>query len=358
MKQAIEGFRIHRRNRHERGDASAESTRSVESRIRRIETYFRCRQCWFDISLLTHDDIAGFLHYSGYENLAHSYASNILADLRAIVRLAMSQGRITTDPTRGFRVCGKRPSEGRKLISLQDFVHILFTVPTEFWMMLLLIRCCGLRAREASELRMSDIDLDRRTLTVRSHRSGRLAVRPESGGPDAPPGRGSVQKCPSRVIPIAPILLPIIRWWIDTLVAQPGTGYVDPNAVFAWPDPATHGRCLSRLQTTWRAAVLSTGLSATTERGRIEITINALRCSFACDLLVRSTIPRHLVAYMLGQQSGSGLPGPLPLENCDAADLAAMGTQVGDCLVAASEAGDVIQLLLEHLQRHMPADAK
>ncbi len=103
-----------------------------------------------------------------YESgLSRQTVKNIWSTLSSVLRTAMDWGYITENPAHGVRFPARQPKAAVFLPTPEQVVQILKQLPEPSYTLLLLLVGTGLRVGEAIGLRRDDIDLNRKTLTVR-----------------------------------------------------------------------------------------------------------------------------------------------------------------------------------------------
>lgn len=341
MEQIIEQFRA---ERHARG-MSPGTARNLETHLGRISEYFKNKPCWTDISALSAENEETFRDELLGEGRTPTYVLAILGDLRAIKAFASRKDPIPAEAPVPVVVHDRRAEPGKQ-VSLRALVAILMHLPTQWWMAVVTMRFCGFRVAETLRVRIRDIDFDSLTMSV--------AGSPERGfeGLVGSPAHLAIR----RTVPIPPMLVPLIRWWIDNRVADRVTGTVNPDSFLCWSGGSTEG-CVSRLCAAWIRAVWASAVGGRTEQGSIQIRLSALRYSHERDLLTDPAIPAALITDILGPKQGRSDSGGTSERHFstrhldESGDALALAERVGNAIIANSEVGDIVPKLIDLLAK-------
>lgn len=143
-------------------------------------------------------DIQAWLSALSESGLSRQTVKNIWSALSSLLRTAVDWGYIKENPSHGVRFPARQPKAAIFLPTPDQLTLILHQLPEPSHLLMLLLVGTGLRVGEAMGLRGEDIDMDRRTLTVRR---------------DVWHGKVNSPKyvASERVIPLGPILLEQIR---------------------------------------------------------------------------------------------------------------------------------------------------
>jgi integrase len=138
-------------------------------------------------------DIQAWLSALSESGLSRQTVKNIWSGLSSVLRTAVDWGYIKENPAHGVRFPARQPRAAVFLPTPDQLAQVLHQLPEPSRLLLLLLVATGLRVGEAMGLRWGDIDLNRKTLTVRR---------------DVWHGRVNSPKyvASERVIPLGPIL--------------------------------------------------------------------------------------------------------------------------------------------------------
>src|SRR6266849_6002759 len=112
-------------------------------------------------------DIQAWLSALSESGLSRQTVKNILSALSSVLRSAVDWGYIKENPAHGVRLPARQPKAAVFLPTPDQVVQILQQLREPSYTLLLLLVGTGLRVGEAIGLRWDDIDLSRKTLTVR-----------------------------------------------------------------------------------------------------------------------------------------------------------------------------------------------
>jgi len=112
-------------------------------------------------------EIQAWLSALSESGLSRQTVKNIWCALASVLRTAVDWGYIETNPAHGVRLPARQPKAAVFLPTPEQVVQILQRLPEPSHTLLLLLVGTGLRVGEALGLRWEDIDLQRKTLTVR-----------------------------------------------------------------------------------------------------------------------------------------------------------------------------------------------
>jgi len=138
-------------------------------------------------------EIQAWLSALSESGLARQTVKNIWSALSSVLRTAMDWGYIKENPARGVRFPTRQPKPPVFLPTPDQLAQVILRLPEPSHLLMLLLVGTGLRVGEAMGLRGEDIDLNRKTLTVRR---------------DVWHGRVNSPKyaASERVIPLGPVL--------------------------------------------------------------------------------------------------------------------------------------------------------
>src|SRR5713101_1419179 len=112
-------------------------------------------------------DIQAWLSALSESGLSRQTVKNIWSALSSVLRTAVDWGYIKENPAHGVRFPARQPKAAVFLPTPDQLAQVLHQLPEPSHLLLLLLAATGLRVGEAMGLRWGDIDLDRKTLTVR-----------------------------------------------------------------------------------------------------------------------------------------------------------------------------------------------
>src|SRR6266852_8457054 len=143
-------------------------------------------------------EIQAWLSALSVSGLSRQTVKNIWSSLSSVLRTAVDWGYIDENPAHGVRLPARQPKAAVFLPTPEQVVQILQQLPEPSFTLLLLLVGTGLRVGEAMGLRGEDIDLNRKTLTVRR---------------DVWHGKVNSPKyaASERVIPLGPVLAEHLR---------------------------------------------------------------------------------------------------------------------------------------------------
>ena len=135
----------------------------------------------YDLSELTPGVIHGFVEDLEASGLAGSTTKGAYRLLSAALRFAQEEGIIEKNPCRKIKVHGTQSSEQRVLTQReQERIRSLSQTQDDLFVLLSLYT--GMRLGEVCALRWSDIDWEKRTITVRRTAQRVARLKPEDGG--------------------------------------------------------------------------------------------------------------------------------------------------------------------------------
>src|SRR5207245_4766022 len=143
-------------------------------------------------------EIQAWLSALSVSGLSRQTVKNIWSSLSSVLRTAVDWGYIEENSAHGVRLPARQPKAAVFLPTPEQVVQILQQLPEPSYTLMLLLVGTGLRVGEAMGLRGEDIDLNRKTLTVRR---------------DVWHGRVNSPKyaASERVIPLGPVLAGHVR---------------------------------------------------------------------------------------------------------------------------------------------------
>jgi len=143
-------------------------------------------------------DIQAWLSALSVSGLSRQTVKNIWSSLSSVLRTAVDWGYIEVNSAHGVRLPARQPRVAVFLPTPEQVVQILQQLPEPSYTLMLLLVGTGLRVGEAMGLRGEDIDLNRKTLTVRR---------------DVWHGKVNSPKyaASERVIPLGPVLAEHVR---------------------------------------------------------------------------------------------------------------------------------------------------
>jgi integrase len=143
-------------------------------------------------------DIQAWLAALSESGLSRQTVKNIWSGLSSVLRTAMDWGYIKENPAHGVRFPARQPKAATFLPTPDQLALILNQLPEPSHLLMLLLVGTGLRVGEAMGLRWEDIDLDRKSLTVRRDVWHGTVNSPKYVASE-------------RVIPLGPVLLEQLR---------------------------------------------------------------------------------------------------------------------------------------------------
>ncbi len=143
-------------------------------------------------------EIQAWLSALSVSGLSRQTVKNIWSSLSSVLRTAVDWGYIEVNSAHGVRLPARQPKAAVFLPTPEQVVQILQQLPEPSYTLMLLLVGTGLRVGEAMGLRGEDIDLNRKTLTVRR---------------DVWHGKVNSPKyaASERVIPLGPVLAEHLR---------------------------------------------------------------------------------------------------------------------------------------------------
>src|SRR6266852_392732 len=143
-------------------------------------------------------DIQAWLSALSVSGISRQTVKNIWSSLSSVLRTAVDWGYIEANSAHGVRLPARQPKAAVFLPTPEQVVQILQQLPEPSYTLMLLLVGTGLRVGEAMGLRGEDIDLNRKTLTVRR---------------DVWHGKVNSPKyaASERVIPLGPVLAGYLR---------------------------------------------------------------------------------------------------------------------------------------------------
>jgi integrase/recombinase XerD len=249
-------------------------------------------------------DIKKYLLVRASEGIAPASRANETYALRAFYRYLQEENLVAHDPTAGVRI-PQRPSTRTEVYSDDEAERVISwarSQPQPRWrvgaVLLFTLRYTGLRLTELVTLRLDQVNLDNRRISIR-------------GKGDKP-----------RVVPIPPVLVPVLREYLsDTRPSLPSSAYL-----FANPEsPSTshyYGRYCPRLvQELVKQAGEGAGVSGRHFPHR-------WRHTYATSLL-RHGVDIHKVQRLLGHSAIATTIRYLHLDDVDLADAVDMAFPEG-----------------------------
>ncbi len=112
-------------------------------------------------------DIQAWLSALSESGLSRQTVKNIWSALSSVLRTAVDWGYIKENAAHGVRFPARQPRAAVFLPTPDQLAQVLHQLPEPSHLLLLLLVATGLRVGEAMGLRWGDIDLNRKTLTVR-----------------------------------------------------------------------------------------------------------------------------------------------------------------------------------------------
>ena len=112
-------------------------------------------------------EIQAWLSALSVSGLSRQTVKNIWSSLSSVLRTAVDWGYIEENSAHGVRLPARQPKVAVFLPTPEQVVQILQQLPEPSYTLMLLLVGTGLRVGEAMGLRGEDIDLNRKTLTVR-----------------------------------------------------------------------------------------------------------------------------------------------------------------------------------------------
>lgn len=160
----------------------------------------------YDLSELTPAVIHDFVEKLAASGLAGSTVKSVYRLLAASLRFAQEEGQIAQNPCRKIKIQGVQISEQRVLSRReQDRIRTLPEAQKELSALLGLYT--GMRLGEVCALRWSDIDWEKRTITVRRTAQRVARMKPEDGGRTMLMVSSPKSVRSQRILPVPALLL-------------------------------------------------------------------------------------------------------------------------------------------------------
>lgn len=134
----------------------------------------------YDLSELTPSVVHGFVEQMKASGLADSTVKGVFRLLAAALRFAHEEGQIAQNPCRKIKVTCARSTEQR-VLNQKEQKAIRAQAETQGELSALLGLYTGMRLGEICALQWTDIDWERRTITVRRTAQRVAKTKPESG---------------------------------------------------------------------------------------------------------------------------------------------------------------------------------
>ena len=129
---------------------------------------------------VTKDDIV-FFRNQQVETVSARSANNRLKCIRMVFRMAREEGLILDDPTEFVKTARQKRAEDKPTFTIEQLKQVLAKADREWRSMILFGLYTGQRLSDVALMRRTNIDLAKRTVNLRTRKTGRRQLIPIAG---------------------------------------------------------------------------------------------------------------------------------------------------------------------------------